>query len=56
MHGSYNLQLDRWFTTLFEIPVDQVQERGYEAIRLHSDSGVFIFGESTINETLGSIE
>ena len=31
-----------------------MQERGAEAIRLRGDSGVFLSGEGTIDETLGS--
>ena len=33
-----------------------MQERRDEAIQLWGDSGIFLFGEGIINETLGSTE
>ena len=56
VHASYDIQLEQGFTGHFEIPADQMQERGAEAIGLRGDSGVFLSGEGTIDEALGSIE
>ena len=56
MYGSYNLQLEKGFTGQFEIPVNQMSERGAEEIQLWKDSGIFILGEGSIDETSGTIE